>query len=57
MCSRSAVKWKVAFYYTMNCTFSMLTGAGMASIRAARSTMGVDMGIVVGAWWVVGYMA
>jgi uncharacterized membrane protein len=47
----------VAFCCTINVTFSMFMGAGMASIRAARSPYGVHSGMVVGAVWVVCYTA
>ena len=43
------MKWYVAYDYTENCTFLMCTGAGMVSMRAVRSIMGVDVGRIVGA--------
>jgi hypothetical protein len=49
--------WKVVFCCIVNCAFSMWIGAGMDSISAARSPWGVAMGSVVGALWVVGYIA
>jgi hypothetical protein len=57
MCSISYAKWNVAFYYTMNYTFAMCTGAGIVSIRAVRSMIGVEIGRIVGAWWVMGSTA
>jgi hypothetical protein len=35
----------------------MCTGAGIVSMRAVRSIMGLDVARVVGAWWVVGCTA
>jgi hypothetical protein len=41
----------------VNVTFSMCMGAGMDSMRAARSPWGVHAGMVVGGVWEVGYTA
>ena len=49
--------WKVGFYCIVNYAFSMWIGAGMDSIRAARSPCGADVRSVVGESWVVGCIA
>jgi hypothetical protein len=55
--SKSAPMWKVAFYYTENTTFSICTGAGMDSMRAMRSPVGVEAEMDVGGLCWVGCTA
>ena len=47
----------VAVLCTENSTFSMITAAGMASMKAARSILGSVRAYRVGSWWVVGCRA
>jgi hypothetical protein len=55
--SKSAPMWNVAFYYTENTTFSIWTGAGMDSMRAMRSPVGVVAEMDVGGLCGVGCTA
>jgi hypothetical protein len=48
---------KVAVLCTENSTFSIITAVGMASMKAARSTLGSVRAYRVGAWWFVGCRA
>jgi hypothetical protein len=55
--ARSSLKWTVVFCCIVNCMFSMCMGAGIESIRAVRSSCGVAACMVVGPWWVIGWIA
>ena len=48
---------KVAVFCTENCTFSITTVEGMASIYAARSKLGSVRACLVGSRWVAGCRA
>ena len=47
----------MVFCYTVNWMFSMWMGAGIESIRAVRCSCGVAAYMVVGARWVIGWIA